>query len=64
MEWDKHPKRFEHIIEAISKCTLKTSLKKINIERCKISKETVEGLLKKYSLDNIQVVIQGDSLKE
>ena len=64
MEWDKYPERFEHIIEAISKCTLKTSLKKINICGCKISKETVEGLLKKYSLDNIQVVKQDDLLKD
>ena len=64
MEWDKYPERFEHFIEAISKCTLKTSLKKINIDDCDISKKTVEGLLKKYSLDNIQVVEQRDSVKD
>ncbi|CAI2386917.1 unnamed protein product [Moneuplotes crassus] len=50
--WDSNPHLFEYIIKAISHCSLKTSLKTLNINYSLITSSTVESQLSTYSLNS------------
>ena len=54
--WSSHPERLERIIKAISLCSMKDSLKIINVCGWGIEAKEVEEMLGKYKLDNVQVI--------
>ncbi|CAI2359461.1 unnamed protein product [Moneuplotes crassus] len=56
MEWDTHPERFEYIVEAISKSSLKDTLKTLNINICKISSAKVEEMMTTHGMTKVKVV--------
>ncbi|CAI2387701.1 unnamed protein product [Moneuplotes crassus] len=55
MDWSNHPDRFENIIAGIKNCSLKDSLKIINIHKCGITVSQVESLLLSHNLSHISV---------
>ena len=54
-DWENHPERLKRVIKAISLCSLKDSLKTINVCCSNVKVETVEEMLKEFKLDGIQV---------
>ena len=55
-DWKNHPERLKRVIKAISLCSLKNSLKTINVWGSDVAVETVEEMLKEFKLDDIQVI--------
>ena len=55
-DWNSHPERLERVIKAISLCSMKDSLKTLNVWKWDIEVKKVEEMLKKYKLDNVQVI--------
>ena len=55
-DWKNHPERLKKVIKAISMCSLKDSLKTINVRLSDVSVKTVEEMLKEFKLDGIQVI--------
>ena len=55
-DWKNHPERLKRVIKAISLCSLKDSLKTINVRKSDVSVKTVEEMLKEFKLDGIQVI--------
>ena len=54
--WKNHPERLKRVIKAISLCSLKDSLKTINVHYSGVPVETVEEMLKELKLNGIQVI--------
>ena len=55
-DWETHPERLKRVIKAISLCSLKDSLKTINVCGSDVEVETVEEMLEEFKLDGIQVI--------
>ena len=55
-DWENQPERLKRVIKAISLCSLKDSLKTINVFNSDVEVETVEEMLKEFKLDGIQVI--------
>ena len=55
-DWKNHPERIKRVIKAISMCSLKNSLKTINVYKSDVEVKTVEEMLKEFKLDGIQVI--------
>ena len=55
-DWMSDPSAFERIVEAICKSGLKDSLQTFDIESCKLSKFTVQGLFSKHGMGTITVI--------
>ena len=54
--WDEYPDRFANIICAFSKCSLKQSIKEIDMRRCgSMNREKAKAVLKKYGMEHVQV---------
>ena len=53
-DWKNHPERLERVIKAISLCSMKDSLKTLNVCEWDIGVKKVEQMLKKYKLGNVQ----------
>ena len=49
------PSGVKRIIKAISLCSLKSSLKTIDIDYCNVTEAMVEEMLKEFKLDHIKV---------
>ncbi|CAI2363036.1 unnamed protein product [Moneuplotes crassus] len=59
MEWNRYPRRFEHIVVAIKNSPLSASLTKLNVRSCKISSPKVTELLQTHNLTHISLVREG-----
>ena len=55
-DWKNHPERLKRIIKAISLCSLKNSLKTINVYKSDVAVKTVEEMLKEFKLDGIKAI--------
>ena len=55
-DWKNHPERLKRVIKAISLCSLKDSLKIINVWDSDVAVKTVKEMLKEFKLDGIQVI--------
>ena len=55
-DWENHPEWLERVIKAISLCSMKDSLKTLEVCDWNIGIKEVEEMLKKYKLGNVQVV--------
>ena len=55
-DWKNHPERLKRVIKAISACSLKDSLKTLNVYYSDVALKTVEEMLKEFKLDGIQVI--------
>ena len=55
-DWKYHPERLERVIKAISLCSMKDSLKTLNVHGWDIGVKEVEQMLKKYKLDNVRAI--------
>ena len=55
-DWKGYPERLKRVIKAISECSLKDSLKTLNVRGSDVPVETVEEMLKEFNLDGIQVI--------
>ena len=55
-DWENNPERLKRVIKAISLCSLKDSLKTINVRKSDVSVKTVQEMLKEFKLDGIQVI--------
>ena len=55
-DWKNHPERLKRVIKAISECSLKNSLKTLNVCDSDVAVKTVEEMLKEFKLDGIQVI--------
>ena len=55
-DWKSHPERLKRLIKAISLCSLKDSLKTLNVCESDIEVKTVEEMLKEFKLESIQVI--------
>ena len=55
-DWKKHLERLKRVIKAISLCSLKDSLKTINVCESDVEVKTVEDMLIEFKLDGIQVI--------
>ena len=55
-EWKTHPERLKRVIKAISLCSLKDSLKILNVRLCDVAVKTVKEMLNEFKLDGIQVI--------
>ena len=55
-DWKTHPEKLKRIIKAISLCSLKDSLKTLNVRKWDVSVKTVEEMLKEFKLEGIQVI--------
>ena len=55
-DWKGYPERLKRVIKAISLCSLKDSLKTINVRGSDVEVETVEEMLKEFKLDGIQAI--------
>ena len=53
--WSEDHTKLERIIKAISKTNMRLSLKLMNVWECGLDKVTVENLLDKYVLTQVQV---------
>ena len=54
-DWIADPSLFENIVEAISKCGLRDSLNKIDIEDWGLKKSDVDKIFEKYGMENIKI---------
>ena len=54
-DWKTHPERLKRVIKAISLCSLKDSLKTLNVRSSNVAVKTVEKMLKEFNLDSIHV---------
>ena len=54
-DWKNHPERLKRVIKAISLCSLKDSLKTLNVNKSDVGVKTVEEMLKEFKLEGIQV---------
>ena len=54
-DWIADPSLFENIVEAISKCGLRDSLNKIDIEDWGLKKSDVDKIFEKYRMGNIEI---------
>ena len=57
-DWKNHPERLEILIKAISLCSMKDSLKTLNIWNWDIEVKEVEKMLGKFKLGNVQAIIE------
>ena len=55
-EQESSPERLERVIKAISLCSLKDSLKSINVYEWGIGVKEVEEILENYKLENVRVI--------
>ena len=55
-DWKNHPERLKRVIKAISLCSLKDSLKTLNVRKSDVAVKTVQEMLKEFKLDGIQVI--------
>ena len=54
--WKAHPMRFENLLASIAKSQgLKNSLKRLHIYGCEITIEKAQEVLKKYSLESVEL---------
>lgn len=58
--WYKNPEKFENIVDAISKCSLKNSLKQINIKDCHLKKRFVMEMFMERGME-IEVIMEDNS---
>ena len=55
-DWKNHPERLKRVIKAISLCSLKDSLKTLNVRLSDVEVKTVQEMLKEFKLEAIQVI--------
>ena len=53
--WSTNPEKLGGIIKAISLCSMKDSLKTLNVYDCGVSVQKVEEMLSTYGMTNIQL---------
>ncbi|CAI2365530.1 unnamed protein product [Moneuplotes crassus] len=61
-DFKDHPERLEWIIEALSKSSHGKSLEVLHIDECPIDVKTVEDMMKKYGMDDVEVCKGSESL--
>ena len=54
-DWKNHPDRLKRVLKAISMCSLKDSLKTMNIRNSGFDIKTVEDMLTEFKLGNIKI---------
>ncbi|CAI2359993.1 unnamed protein product [Moneuplotes crassus] len=57
-DWEANPENFEILIKALLKTDLKKTLSEINLYSCSIEEDTIDQIIKKYDLSNIEFQIQ------
>jgi len=56
-DWIKYPDRFSNIISAMSKCSLKESIQRINVWKCgDMNKQMVQQVLLDNGMQHVKVI--------
>ena len=56
--WSSNPEKLERIIKAISLCSMKDSLKTLNVCQCRVSVEKAKELLSNYGMPNVLFILE------
>ena len=55
-EWKAHPERLKRVLKAVSQCSLKDSLKTLDVFACDVEAKQVEEMLREFELNDVKVV--------
>ena len=56
--WEDYPERFENLMRAVSKSSIKESLKVIEIEDCGVTIDKGELIMESLGMDDVEVTLQ------